>query len=258
MTPRARLIPDEKHTDWPKTGSVGSRKHHPAQDESPETVLDVAMVRDGYHIRCSNGYTGLQQHISALIERMYQTRGLHVYHPELEHTEYQTTIAACRGDHYFATLTLGIDSPTGLMADTLYHPEIEAARASGGRVCEVTRMAIDPEHSSPEVMADLFQLVYVLARLIYRMTDLFIEVHPRHAGFYRRMLGYRVVGEERVCPRVGAAAVLMHMSQHEVDELIAKHAGKDANSTRSLYRLFSPPTKMLALQKQLTLQLQRR
>lgn len=216
------------------------------------------MIRDGYHIRCSNGFTGLQPHITALIERMYQTRGLHVYHPELEHTEFQTTIAACRGDHFFATLTLGLDSPTGLMADTLYHPEIEAARQSGGRVCEVTRMAMDPEHNSAEVMADLFQMVYVLARLIYRKTDLFIEVHPRHAGFYRRMLGYRVVGEERICPRVGAPAILMHMSQHEVDELLAEHAGKAAAATRSLYRLFAPPAQMLALQKQLTQQLLRR
>jgi hypothetical protein len=89
------------------------------------------------------------------------------------------------------------------------------------------------------------------------MTDLFIEVHPRHAGFYRRMLGYRVVGEERVCPRVGAPAVLMHMSQQEVDELIAQHAGKETSSTRSLYRLFAPPAEMLALQRQLTAQLLR-
>lgn len=210
-----------------------------------------AMIRDGYHIRLANDFHPLQQQIAGLIERMYSTRGLQIYHPVLAQTDRQTTIVACRGDHLFATLTLGLDATTGLMADMLYRPEISAVRERGGRVCEVTRMAMDPEHNSPEVMADMFQLVYVLARRIYRMTDLFIEVHPRHAGFYRRMLGYRVVGEERVCPRVGAPAVLMHMSQQEVDDLIALHAGKDAKSTRSLYRLFSSPAELQALQRML-------
>jgi len=237
------------------SGHAAQPERLPEPDD--DTSVEFAMIRDGYHIRCANGFTGLQHHISALIERMYSTRGLQIYHPELAQTEHQTTIVACRGDHLFATLTVGIDSPNGLMADTLYRPEIDAARARGGRVCEVTRMAMDPEHNSAEVMADLFQLVYVLTRRIYRMTDLFIEVHPRHAGFYRRMLGYRIVGEERVCPRVGAPAVLMHMSQHEVDDLITLHAGKETSTTRSLYRLFAPPAEMLALQQQLTAQLLR-
>lgn len=209
------------------------------------------MIRDGYHIRIANGSMILHTQIATLIERMYSTRGLRVYHPELAQTDFQTTIVACRGDHLFATLTLGLDAPSGLMADTLYRPEIDAARARGGRVCEVTRMAMDPEHNSADVMADMFQLVYVMARRIYRMTDLFIEVHPRHAGFYRRMLGYRVMGEERVCPRVGAPAVLMHMSQHEVDGLIDRHAGKEADSTRSLYRLFATPAEMHELERRL-------
>ncbi|PKO58627.1 MAG: long-chain N-acyl amino acid synthase [Betaproteobacteria bacterium HGW-Betaproteobacteria-19] len=240
---------------FPGQSRLAEGKTEPAQHARgalSEAGRQFAMSRDGYHIRLANDFNPLQQQIAGLIERMYSTRGLMVYHPELAQTDRQTTIVACRGDHLFATLTLGLDAASGLMADMLYSPEINAVRARGGRVCEVTRMAMDPEHNSPEVMADIFQLVYVLARRIYRMTDLFIEVHPRHAGFYRRMLGYRVVGDERVCPRVGAPAVLMHMSQHEADELIALHAGKDSKSTRSLYRLFSSPAELLALQKKLT------
>jgi hypothetical protein len=49
----------------------------------------------------------------------------------------------------------------------------------------------------------------------------------------------------------------MHMSQHEVDDLITQHAGKETSTTRSLYRLFAPPAEMLALQQQLTAQLLR-
>lgn len=228
--------------------SSGRQTVHPRVQNA---TREFVMTRDQYHIRCADHSAVLQQHIAALIERMYSTRGLQVYHPRLEQTVYQTTIVACKGDHLFATLTLGLDSPEGLMADTLYGPEIAAVRARGGKVCEVTRMAIDPTHSSHDVMADLFQIVYILARRIHQMTDLFIEVNPRHAGFYRRMLGYRVIGEERVCPRVGAPAVLMHMSQHEVDELIDRHAGNAEGGTRSLYRLFGTPLYMLELQKQL-------
>lgn len=210
-----------------------------------------AFIRDGYHIRVADGVDTLKHHIPQLIERMYSSRGLRTYHAELEPCTTRTTLVACRGDHLFATLTLGLDSPRGLMADTLYRNEIDAFRRVGSRSCEVTRLAMDPEHSSPDVMAAMFQIVYVLARMVYRMTDLFIEVHPRHAGFYRRMLGYHLAGPERICPRVGAPAVLMHMSQQEVDELIAQHAGQPESGARSLYRLFAPPAELITLQDRL-------
>lgn len=210
-----------------------------------------ALMRDGYHIRIADGVDGLKHNIAQLIARMYSSRGLRTYHPDLEACATRTTLVACRGDHLFATLTLGLDSPRGLMADTLYGNEIDAFRRTGSRTCEVTRLAMDPEHSSPDVMAAMFQIVYVLARMVYRMTDLFIEVHPRHAGFYRRMLGYRVAGPERICPRVGAPAVLMHMCQQEVDELIERYAGRQDSSARSLYRLFAAPAELQSIQDEL-------
>lgn len=210
-----------------------------------------ALIRDGYHIRLADGVDSLKHRIGQLIERMYSSRGLRTYHAELEACPTRTTLVACRGDHLFATLTLGLDSARGLMADTLYGDEIDSFRRAGSRPCEVTRLAMDPEHSSPEVMASMFQIVYVLARMVYRMTDLFIEVHPRHAGFYRRMLGYSVAGPERICPRVGAPAVLMHMCQQAVDELIEQYAGQQDDTARSLYRLFAAPTELLALQNNL-------
>ena len=61
----------------------------------------------------------------------------------------------------------------------------------------------------PLVLGTLFHLAYIHGRLIRGATDLVIEVHPRHASFYRRMLGFRIIGAERICPRVDAPAVLM-------------------------------------------------
>lgn len=88
--------------------SSGLQTVHPRVQHA---TREFVMTRDQYHIRCADHSAVLQQHIAALIERMYSTRGLQVYHPRLEQTAYQTTIVACKGDHLFATLTLGLDSP---------------------------------------------------------------------------------------------------------------------------------------------------
>ena len=72
------------------------------------------------------------------------------------------------------------------------------------------------------------------------MTDVFIEVNPRHAPFYRRYLGFTRMGQERVCLRVNAPAVLLRLELSYVDEQIEKLGGRLdlAPSKRSLYPYF--------------------
>ena len=86
-------------------------------------------------------------------------------------------------------------------------------------MCESTRLAIDSGLDSHDALAGLLQALYAVAR----MTDIFIEVPPRHASFYQRVFGYRRVGVEKICPRVGAAAVLLHLSQHDFEHALALH-----------------------------------
>lgn len=202
---------------------------------------DFAFVRNGYHIRLANGAPHIQTQIGRLIGDLYGSRGLQAYTtvctvggPE------QITLAACSGDRVFGTLTLGVDTGSGLLADTLYRDEINRVRAGGGRVGEVTRLALDPELSTQDVMAHIFNITFLLARQIHRVTDLFVEVHPRHAGFYQRMMGYRVAGPVRTCPRVNAPAVLLHLCLHYVEGQIDRLAGLDHPSERSLYKRFLP------------------
>ena len=75
-------------------------------------------------------------------------------------------------------------------------------------------------------------------------TDLLIEVNPRHVRFYQRMLGFRQLGPERACPRVGGApAVLLWLRlkhAHEQIELYGGHQDKYAEA-RSLYPFFFAP-----------------
>lgn len=201
------------------------------------------LTRNGFHIRVADHAEYLRSKISLLVERMYASRGLHTDAPQPPTAPtHQTTLVAFKGDHLFGTLTIGIDGMDGLLADTLYRPQIDATRQNGGRVCEVTRLAMDPEHSSPEVMATIFHLGFMIARQLHRMTDSFIEVHPRHSGFYRRMLGYRTAGPERICPRVGAPAVLMHLELDHAEREIDRLAGLSESEERSLYRLFFSPS----------------
>lgn len=224
----------------------------------PSTALAVRMcsqalpVRNGYEIRLTSDTDALRAKADLLVDRMYRSRGLTSYstdgrsHPrplEQGTEQHNITVAACKAQTVAATLTLSLDMGAGLLADTLYRDIIDGARRKGGRVCEITRLAIDPEHESRDVMASMLQCLYILARLIYRITDVFIEVHPRHASFYTRKLGYRVAGPERTCPRVGAPAVLMHLCKNELEQLLDTHAGAQptrlSSISSSLYQQFS-------------------
>lgn len=209
--------------------------------ESPAINPDFALVRSAYHIRVANKTNCLQTQVSKLIASMYGSRGLDTAQAcNLSSLPEQTTLAACTGDHVFGTLTLRVDSNNGLLADTLYRPEIDEVRAAGRQVCEFTRLALDPERSTPEVMASIFCVAFVLARQVHHRTDVFAEVHPRHVRFYQRHLGYQVAGPVRTCPRVDAPAVLMHLCLDYAEEQIRQLAGRSTVTERSLYKLFVP------------------
>lgn len=159
--------------------------------------------------------------VVALVERMYARHG------------YQTSTVtrkvesphriAFGGSHQgklFATLTLGLDSGEGLLVDELYGPEVDAFRRMKRKVCELSMFAIDPQYSSHHVLASLFYLAYRYGRTLHQVTDAFIEVNPRHAGFYERVLHFRRIGEIRNCPRVDAPAVLLHLDLERFDTSI--------------------------------------
>ena len=151
------------------------------------------------------------------------------------------TLVASDESAIFGTVTLGLDGRDGILADALYPEELARLRRRGARLCELTRLAMDTHHNAREVLGALLHLVYIHGRLIHGASDVVIEVHPRHAGFYRRMLGFSPIGEERVCQRVNAPAVLLHLDLRHVDEQIALHGGTSKPGLRSLYPYFFSP-----------------
>lgn len=150
---------------------------------------------------------------SLLVSRMYarsgyDTRGLR---PHLDDPK-RLTLVAWQDTLAVATLTLGCDSPLGLLADTLYADELAALRQPERMLCEVSRLAVSPEASSWELLAALFRTAMHHAWLAFAGSDAVIEVNPRHAPYYQRRFGFRQIGELRQCPRVNAPAVLLHQT----------------------------------------------
>jgi hypothetical protein len=105
------------------------------------------------------------------------------------------------------------------------------------------RLGADGPGDSRELLGLLFHVAYLYARRIHEATHLLAEVNPRHAGFYLRMLGFRVAGPQRVCRRVDAPAVLVALPLDHADAQIALVGGQPrlARETRSLYPYFFAP-----------------
>ncbi len=146
----------------------------------------------------------------SLANRRYQQRGLGVGVGGTGTRLPGVTVLARKGADLWATLRLGLDSFAGLQADTHYRREIDRLRGGSRRLAEVTRLAIDAPCPPATMLVALFNEAVGFLTNQPPITDLVIEVNPRHARFYIQRFGFRQIGEERICSRVGAPAVLLH------------------------------------------------
>jgi len=153
------------------------------------------------------------------------------------------TFAAYDEGRLAGTVSLRLDTADGLAADDLYRAEIDAIRRNRRKVCEFTRLAVDASRLSQPVLAGLFHTAYLFAQRVRDFDFVVVEVNPRHVGFYRRSLGFRVIGDERHNAHVEAPAVLLGISFADIAEHLRRHAGmaRRAPRARSLYAYgFSP------------------
>ena len=139
------------------------------------------------------------------------------------------------------TITIGLDSSEeGLLADGNYPKEVNKMRGQGKRLCEFNALAIDSSIRSKIFVARLFHIAMLYPWGIVGYKDLVIEVTPAHSRFYKRMLGFKQIGEERVCPRVNTPGILMHLSLEWAIERIKAVGGLGANAKgdKTLYPYF--------------------
>ena len=66
------------------------------------------------------------------------------------------TLVASSNDQTIGTITIGFDSPIGLIADDLYQIELKMFRSQGRRLCEITELAVVGEIKSKQILAALF------------------------------------------------------------------------------------------------------
>ena len=193
---------------------------------------------DSYGIRLTDTSDG-RNSASMLINRMYAWRGYTGDHQPSNDPNRITLTATDKGD-VVGTLSIGIDSDVGLMADEVFGPELDAHRANGARLCEFTKFAFDPSVRSKTALANVFHLAVIYARDMHGCTDIIIEVNPRHRRFYERMLGFRKEGDLKINTRVDAPAYLLRVNLKYVTEQISIFGGTFASDGETEERSFYP------------------
>jgi hypothetical protein len=184
--------------------------------------------------------SGQRSSASILINRMYATRGYQT--TPIPETQLPTRITLVASEHEetIGTITIGFDSPAGLHVDDPFGAETQALRDAGQKICEFTRLAMDSVVRSRRVLASLFHVAYIYAHRMMGFDSLLIEVNPRHVRYYENMLGFRVVGAQRLNRRVNAQSVLMGLDFSFAHDQIDKLAGKAgmSSASHSLYPQF--------------------
>src|SRR5688572_26631693 len=156
-----------------------------------------------------------------LVARRYAWRGYQcsaaAAYPDPQRAPFYTTLLAYREGVPVGTVTLGVDSEAGLLVDEVNKPEVDRIRALSRRASELVRLAIEDGAESKQVWLALLQSLNLLCRRIYDLSDMLIEVNPRHVVFYRRVFGFRVIAPLRRCARVGAPSVLMRLRREVLE-----------------------------------------
>jgi len=207
------------------------------EPRSVEGQQDETVEQQVFKIRLAHSNERVNS-ASMLVQRKYASRGYEA--DGFQKDPARITLMAFQDDKVIGTLTLGMDTSRPLLAEELYKDKIAALRASGRKVCELTKLAVDQTQGSKRVLASLFHIAYIYGRVMQGYTDVVIEVNPRHVAFYKRMLGFKEFGPERMCVRVNAPAILLRLELEYVDQQIELLGGKadTMEGVRSLYPFF--------------------
>ena len=176
-----------------------------------------------------------------LLARMYASRGYHLQATLSHDLDLSSIVVQINGQ---AQGTMSVHMDDGhLGAEDQYPEYVKALRDQGARICEIGKLAMDPGVRSKRVLGALFHICCLVAFRVRRATDILVEVNPRHALFYQQMMRFDPLGPQRMCERVGAPAVLLHMSEQKARRLIDQFGGRPALSKeeRSFYPYFFHP-----------------
>lgn len=226
--------------------SLAQAGHHASLGDiacavAPPDDDDVTINEKTFGIRVADTEQG-RSSASMLINKMYSWRGYGNSH-KVDDNPNRITLSASDKGEVIGTVTLGIDSEVGILADEVFRDYIDEARARGGKVCEITKLAFDQNVGSKMALGSLFHILFIYGCHLHHCTDVFIEVNPRHRRYYESMLGFKRLGEIRSNPRVDAPAYLLWVSMDHVRAQIKRLGGTSDHpgTERSLYPYFFSP-----------------
>lgn len=209
-SPRAAFVDLPFTCSWAELLTLDSNR------SEQRSTLHVSVARSQAQHARANG----------LIRKMYSSRGYETeFLSKARIAEQQTFVAGTTPADCLGTITVMQDSPEGLQVDALFPEEVDAVRAQGRRICEFSRLAVDDLEESKKVLASLFHVAFSYSQKVQDCDDIFIEVNPRHAPFYIRMLGFERAAEAKICPRVNAPAVLLRMEVRRGAKKVEKFCG---------------------------------
>jgi hypothetical protein len=204
--------------------SLKAYTNYRSHDDELPRAFTVDNERDNPSLRIAVA-TSVQQLEAAqeLVRRRYAWRGYECQPDDLfkipaQRKANEVTFVVDSIETMIGTVTLGLDGPDGLLAERTHEGVIAQARAEGCRVCEVTRLAVAEGADSRTVLALLLSLAHLVGRTVHEITDVFIEVNPRHVAFYSRALGFMVAAGERICERVRAPSVLLRAERDVLEQ----------------------------------------
>lgn len=209
------------------SGSTRKQTHQPAP-------LAIPLVR----LEPARSLSAVQE-AWQLVYRRYVRAGLILSNPWRIHTVPQAVrpgtlvLRMLISDRLVGTLTVMADGPGGLPLDSVYAAELTGLRRQNRQLVEVGLFA--EEYLPPALsFARLDLMRWAFYGGIYLgATDLVIGVHPRHARFYRRMIGFQTLADVRAYPtvrfhpvvplRLNIAAALQRQPRPKALEYFAAH-----------------------------------
>lgn len=123
-------------------------------------------------------------------------------------TSSKTIIINAMSDEKLAG-TITLTDPKHMPCLELFKDSVQSL----GVEAEVSRFAVADEFkNNKSVLNTLFDLILTISIRVFNYDKLYIEVNPRHTGFYQKFLDFQVVSDVVQCSRVNnAPAVLMYL-----------------------------------------------
>jgi hypothetical protein len=200
--------------------------HYAALDTSDlqTSITVIPTPFDDFHIKFAVTQSQLDA-ANRLVEKMYQSRGYQIEHIQNNEFLSKTLVVETAGE-VVGTMAVCLDGEQGLPADENYRDKLDELRAMNRKICEPSRLAIR-RNLPHRVFASMMHASYLFSHKMHGCTDYLIEVNPKHASFYKKMLGFQEFGGLRTCTRVHAPAVLLKLECVTIDKQLKQPSLSD-------------------------------